>query len=278
MIISYKRGIWSRALIYIILFLFFLWTVVPIYLILTNSFKPTLEIKSIPPSFFFHPTITHYQKVLSNGEFGNYFINSLIVALTTTLISVLGGAFGAYGLMLTKSRWARVASNSMLIGKMVPTITILIPFYIILNIFRVGGTYLGPILAHSSVNLPFVIWLILSFARAIPKELIESAAIDGARRMQTFWKIIFPLLLPAIASAIILSMQFSWNELLYSLQLTSMDSYTLPVGIARFVGPMSVDWGKCSAAASITMMPIILVGFIMQKYLVSGLTAGAVKQ
>ncbi len=275
--INYKRGIWSRALIYIILFLFFLWTVIPIYLIVTNSFKATLEIKSIPPSFFFHPTITHYKKVLVNGEFGNYFINSLIVALTTTLISVVGGAFGAYGLMLTKSRWARVASNSMLIGKSVPTITILIPLYIILNIFRVGGTYLGPILAHSSVNLPFVIWLMLSFAKAIPKELIESAAIDGARRMQTFWKIIFPLLLPAIASAVILSMQYSWNELLYSLQLTSMDSYTLPVGIAKFVGAMSVDWGKCSAAASITMVPMILAGFILQRYLVSGLTAGTVK-
>jgi multiple sugar transport system permease protein len=118
----------------------------------------------------------------------------------------------------------------------------------------------------------------LSFAKAIPKELIESAAIDGARRMQTFWKIIFPLLLPAIASAIILSMQYSWNELLFSLQLTSMDSYTLPVGIAKFVGAMSVDWGKSSAAASITMVPIILVGFIMQRYLVAGLTAGAVKE
>ena len=276
--INYKRGIWSRALIYIILFLFFLWTVIPIYLLATNSFKSTLEIKSIPPSFFFHPTITHYEKALSNGEFGNYFINSLIVALTTTLISVVGGAFGAYGLMLTKSRWARVASNFMLLGKLVPAITILIPLYMILNIFRVGGTYLGPVLAHSSVNLPFVIWLMLSFAKAIPKELMESAAIDGARRMQTFWKIIFPLLLPAIASATILSMQYSWNELLFSLQLTSMDSYTLPVGIAKFVGAMSVDWGKSSAAASITMVPIILVGFIMQRYLVSGLTAGAVKE
>ena len=276
--INYKRGIWSRALIYIILFLFFLWTVIPIFLLVTNSFKSTLEIKSIPPSFFFHPTITHYKKVLANGEFGNYFINSLIVALTTTFISVVGGAFGAYGLMLTKSKWARVASNSMLIGKLVPAITILIPLYMILNIFRVGGTYLGPILAHSSVNLPFVIWLMLSFAKAIPKELIESSAIDGARRMQTFWKIIFPLLLPAIASAAILSVQYSWNELLFSLQLTSMDSYTLPVGIAKFVGAVSVDWGKSSAAASITMVPIILVGFIMQRYLVSGLTAGAVKE
>ena len=276
--INNKIGIWSRVLIYIILFLFFLWTVIPIYLLVTNSFKATLEIKSIPPSFFFTPTITHYEKAFANGEFGNYFINSLIVALTTTLISVIGGALGAYGLMITKSRWARVASNSMLLGKLVPAITILIPFYMILKIFRASGTYLGPILAHSSVNLPFVIWLILSFAKAIPKELIESAAIDGARRMQTFWKIIFPLLLPVIASAVILSMQYSWNELIFSLQLTSMDSYTLPVGIAKFVGAVSVDWGKSSAAAAITMVPIIIVGFIMQRYLVSGLAAGAVKE
>ena len=268
----------SRVVMYIVLTLFLLWTVIPIYIVITNSFKPTLQIKEIPPVFLFQPTLTHYSKVLGDGEFGGYFTNSLIIASVTTVISVLGGALGAYGLTLARSRWASRTSNMMLLGKLVPAIAILIPFYTILKLVNLNGTYVGPILAHCSVNLPFVVWLMMSFMSDIPKELFESSFLDGASRMQTFWKIIFPMLLPAIGSAIILSMQYSWNELVYSLQLTSMDSYTLPVGIGRFVGAVSVDWGKSSAAASITMVPIILVGFFMQKYLVSGLTAGAVKE
>jgi multiple sugar transport system permease protein len=263
---------------YLVLALFFLWTVIPIYIVVTNSLKPTLQIKEIPPVFLFQPTLTHYSKVLGDGEFGGYFINSLIIASVTTVISVLGGALGAYGLTLARSRWASRTSNLMLLGKLVPAIAILIPFYTILKLVSLNGTYVGPILAHCSVNLTFVVWLMMSFMSDIPKELYESSFLDGATRMQTFWKIIFPMLLPAVGSAIILSMQYSWNELVYSLQLTSMDSYTLPVGIGRFVGAVSVDWGKSSAAASITMVPIILVGFFMQKYLVSGLTAGAVKE
>lgn len=259
------------------LVLFLLWTVVPILLVLTNAFKTPLEIKKIPPVFLFKPTMTNFVKAFSVGDFGLYFKNSFVIAIVTTLISVVGGAMGGYGLSLTKKRWGRVVSNLMLLGKLVPAITILIPFYMILNATRLYGGYVGPILAHCSVNLPFVIWLMFGFIRDIPCELFESSMIDGARRMQTFWRILLPMLLPAIGSAVILSMQYSWNELLYSLQLTTMNSYTLPVGIGKFVGAVSVDWGKSSAAAAVTMVPIIVVSFLMQKYLVAGLTAGAVK-
>ena len=257
---------------------FLLWTVIPVFLIISNSFKPTLLIKSNPPVLFFKVTLQHYIKVLGDGEFIGYFKNSLIIAVMTTVISVIGGAMGAYGLILTRSRWVRAISNFMLLGKLVPAIAILIPLYSILKGVNLNGTYVGPILAHSSSNLPFVVWLMLSFMSDISRELFESSYLDGATRMQTFWKIVFPMLLPATGSAVILSMQYSWNELVYSLQQTSMDSYTLPVGIGRFVGSVSVDWGKSSAAATITMVPIILVGFMMQKYLVTGLTAGAVKE
>jgi multiple sugar transport system permease protein len=115
------------------------------------------------------------------------------------------------------------------------------------------------------------------FIADIPNELIESAGIVGCSRIKIFALIIMPLLKPAIASAVILVMQSSWNELIFSLQLTNLNTYPLTVGIARYVGAVSVDWGKCSAAATITMAPIIIIGFFMQKYLVSGMTSGAVK-
>lgn len=272
-----KRFRVSRLLMYLALALFVVWTVVPIWLVISNSFKVPIEIKQMPPSVFFTPTLTNYDKAWSVGDFGRYFANSAIVAGATTAISVVCGAMGGYALILTRSRWGRVTGNLLLLGKLVPAITVLIPFYLILNAAGLFGNWLGPIMAHCSVNLPFVIWLMIGFMKDIPAEIFESGMIDGARRMQVFWRIMIPMLMPAIGSALILSMQYSWNELLFSLQLTTMDFYTLPVGIGKFVGSVSVDWGKSSAAATITMVPIIIVGFAMQKYLVSGLTAGAVK-
>lgn len=275
--ITGKKEWLSKALIGLILTLFVIWTVVPILLVVVNSFKTPLEIKQMPPSLFFKPTLSNYAKAWSVGDFGRYFVNSAVIAGATTLISVVCGAMGGYGLILTKSRWGRVTGNLLLLGKLVPAITVLIPFYMILNSVGMFGNWLGPIMAHCSVNLPFVIWLMMGFMSDIPSEIVESGMIDGARRMQVFWHLLLPMLMPAIGSALILSMQYSWNELLFSLQLTTMDFYTLPVGIGKFVGAVSVDWGKSSAAATVTMVPIILVGFAMQKYLVSGLTAGAVK-
>lgn len=267
----------SKVITYIFLSAALLSTMIPIYLVISNSIKPTLLIQTKVPTVIYTPTLSHFTKIFRDGNIGSYFLNSIIVATITTIISVIGGAMGGYGLILSRSRWSRHASNFILLGKLVPSIAILIPFFSILRFTGMQGTYLGPILAHCSVNLPFVLWLMLSFMKDIPKELFESGKMDGATRMQTFWKIVFPILQPAIGSAILLSMQYSWNELIYSLQLTSMDSYTLPVGISRFVGSVSVDWGKSSAAAVITMIPVIIIGFLMQKYLVSGLTAGAVK-
>ena len=111
----------------------------------------------------------------------------------------------------------------------------------------------------------------------MPQDLFEAAKLDGCTRMKIFWRVVFPLLSPAIGSAVLLSLQYSWNELMFAMQFTSMKSYTLTVGVSRFVGAISVDWGQSSAAATVVMLPIILVGFFLQKYLVSGLTAGAVK-
>jgi len=272
-----NKQIAGKILKYVLLILFLLWTVVPIYLVITNSFKHTLDIKTVPPKILFEPTLAHYAKIFADGNFGKYFLNSLIIACSTTLISVVGGAMGAYGLLLIGGKWARRASNFMLIGKLVPFIAILIPFYTILDAVNLNGHYFGPVMAHSAINLPFVVWLMSSFMSDIPCELLESSNIDGATRMQTFWRILFPMLTPAIGSAIMLVMRYSWNELIFSIQLTSMDSYTLPVGIGRYVGSVSVDWGKSSAAAAVAMIPMIVIGFFMQKYLVSGLTAGAVK-
>ncbi|MDR1617799.1 MAG: carbohydrate ABC transporter permease [Treponema sp.] len=267
----------SRIVIFLILSLFIIWTVVPVYIVIGNSFRKTIEIKQMPPKLIYRPTISHYERLLTLDRFGIYFRNSVIISVSVTLVTIFLGALAAYGLKIGKSRLARRISNVLLVGKMVPSITILIPLFIMMNRVRLTGTYLAPILTLSSLQLPFVTWLMAGFIGDIPDELLESASIMGCSRIRTFGRIIMPLLKPAVASAVILVMQDSWNELIFSLQLTNINTYPLTVGIARYVGAVSVDWGKCSAAAAIIMTPIIIIGFFMQKYLVSGMTSGAIK-
>jgi len=271
-----KRSL-SRSIVLIFLALFVLWTVIPIYIVVSNSFRRTIEIKQMPPKLIFAPTLGHYEKILSLDRFGIYFFNSSVISISVTFLTISLGSMAAYGLKLFRSKIGRRISNVLLLGKMVPSITILIPLFIMMNRARLTGTYIAPILALSCLSLPFVTWLMTGFIADIPQELIESASLEGCTRMRIFRIIILPLLKPAIASALILVMQASWNELLFSLQLTNLSTYPLTVGVARYVGAVSVDWGKCSAAATITMVPIIIIGFFMQKYLVSGMTAGAVK-
>ncbi len=273
----YKRK-WYYNLVIIVLFVIALvWTLTPVYIIISNSFRRTLDMKIMPPQLIFQPIFTHFEKLITLDSFGKYFKNSFIITLSVTALTIFLGTLAAYGMKLFKSKIGQHISNVLLLGKMVPAITILLPLFMMMNHMKLTGTFIAPILAHSCMSLPFVTWLMASFVRDIPVELLESASVMGCGRMKAFFMIIAPLLKPAIASASILVMQNSWNELLFSLQLTNLKTYPLTVGVARYVGAISVDWGKCSAAATITMVPIIIAGFFMQKYLVSGMTAGAVK-
>lgn len=273
----YKSKWYWRITEILILILMTVFTITPIYILISNSLKRTLDIKKMPPDLIFTPTLANFQKIFELDNFGKYFTNSLIIAVSTMVITITLGSLAAYGMKLFKSNIGLKLSNIMLLGKLVPTITILIPLYIMFNRVGITGTYFGPILAHSATTLPFITWLLASFIRNIPNELLEAATVMGCSRVKAFFLVIFPLLKPAVASAVILTMQFSWNELLYALQLTNLKTYTLTVGIAKYAGAVSVEWGKCSAAATITIIPIILIGFFMQKYLVTGITAGAVK-
>lgn len=274
---DYKKKWYVKLVISVLVGAALIWTVVPIYIVVSNSFRKTLEMKIMPPKMIFEPIFSHFIKILTLDNFGKYFINSIIITGSVTIVCIMIGTFAAYGLKLFKSKMGQHISNVLLLGKMVPAITILIPLFMMMNRMKLTGTYIAPVLAHCCMSLSFVTWLMASFIRDIPTELLEAASVMGCSRMGAFWKIIFPLLKPALASAAILVMQASWNELVFSLQLTNLNTYPLTVGVARYVGAVSVDWGKCSAAATITMVPIILVGFFMQKYLVSGMTAGAVK-
>ena len=259
------------------LFLYAIWTLVPIFVVITNSFKTEMDIFTVPFKLLFTPTVGNYQRAFATGEFGQYFVNSMIIAFSSSFLSVSLGVLAAYGFTNIRERHAKMLNIVLIVGKSVPAITVLLPLFVILSKVHLLGTYFGPVITHTSINLPFVIWLIIGFINDIPGDLATAAEIDGCSKMQALWFIIVPILTPAIASAVILSLQYSWNEFMFSLMLTNIDTYTLPAGISKFVGSISVDWGKSSAAATVTMVPIIIAGFFAQKYLVRGMTLGAVK-
>ena len=267
----------GRIARWIILILFAVWTVVPIALVVLNSFKRAKDIFSSVPTLIFTPVLENYVNAFTKGNFGSYYLNSLIVAVISTVLVVVIGTFAAYALTSFKLAGANAMAGGFLIGKLVPTISMLLPLFVIINAIGLRGTLGGPIIAHTALNLPFVVWLMMGFVRDVPRDLLQAAMIDGCSRMQAFWKILVPVILPGIAAAFVLSAQYSWNELLFSLQLTTLGTYTLPVGIAGFVGAISVDWGLSSAAATATMVPLIILGFFVQKHIAAGTTGGAVK-
>lgn len=272
-----KKLTLGSVLKWAVLVLFTFWTIVPIALIILNSFKKAKDIFTATPTLVFKPTLENYVNAFTKANFGLYYLNSSIVALVSTVIVIVVGTFAAYALTNFRLQWANTIAAGFLIAKLVPTISILLPLFVIINAVGLRGTLGGPIIAHAALNLPFVVWLMMGFIRDVPRDLAQAAMIDGCSRMQTFWKVIFPIILPGVAAAFVLSMQYSWNELLFSLQLTTLDTYTLPVGIASFVGSISVDWGLSSAAATATMVPLIIIGFFVQKYIAQGTTGGAVK-
>jgi multiple sugar transport system permease protein len=262
---------------WIVLILFAVWTIVPIALVVINSFKTARDIFTRAPTLIFTPVLDNYVDAFTKANFGQYYLNSLIVALASTALVILIGTFAAYALTSFRLVGANTIAGGFLVGKLVPTISMLLPLFVIINAIGLRGTLGGPIIAHTALNLPFVVWLMMGFIRDVPRDLLQAAMIDGCSRMQAFWRVLVPVILPGIAAAFVLSMQYSWNELMFSLQLTTLGTYTLPVGIAGFVGSISVNWGLSSAAATATMVPLIILGFFVQKHIAAGTTGGAVK-
>jgi multiple sugar transport system permease protein len=262
---------------YAVLVFFAFWSAVPIFLVILNSFKRKLDIFTNPPSLIFTPTLSNYQKIFLTDDYLSYYKNSLIITGTTTVLSIFFGLLAAYGIVYFGLKHGSKIANIFLWVKMIPPITMLLPLFSMLYFLNLQGTYVGPIFAHTSLNLAFVIWLFMSFLRDVPSEIIDSAVVDGCSKMQIFWRIVVPIVLPGIAACTVLCAQYSWNELLFVLQLTQLNTYTLPVGISKLVGEMAGDWGKSSAAATVTMLPIIIIGFFVQKYIAQGTTSGAVK-
>jgi multiple sugar transport system permease protein len=249
-----------------------------LYLVL-NSFKPPGEVISSTPTFW--PTVftlENYIAMFDQLAIGKYFGNSFIASALSTILSIFLGSLAAYGLNRFQSKISTVFLLITLGIRLIPGISVAIPLYRIIGDFGLMDTQLALILVYSSINVPFVIWMMMGFFDGLPKELDESARVDGCGMLGAFMRIIIPISMPGLATTAIFSFMLSWNDFLFALLLTSTSAKTVPVGISEFLTAYNLDLGPMTAAAALFSLPVMLFSYFMQKYIVSGLTMGAVKE
>jgi len=241
------------------------------------SFKTRVDIFTIPPSISFNPTLDNYFAAFVEKNFTKYLMNSLVVVAGSTIIAVSLGSLAAYSFSRFKMWADKHILFDILTFRMAPLIVFIIPFYMIWTNLGIYDTHVGIIIAHAAFNMPLVVWLMLSFFDGLPRDLEEAAMVDGCSRLVTFFRIVLPLVAPGLAASAVICIIFSWNEFFFAMVLTSVYAKTLPAAITGFVTTRGTLWGEMAAVATIIILPVLIFAIIVQKYLVRGLTFGAIK-
>ncbi len=267
----------NLILIYLLILVAVVLSIFPIVYLLVTSFKPAGLTFAIPPVWIFTPTLQNYRDVFAGGAFTKYFLNSLIVASSTTLIALVLGSFAGYGFARFKFRGATSLRLSSLIPQMLPPITIIVPLYVLFNSLKWIDTPQALIISYLTFSIPLAIWMTTGFFADVPVELEESAMIDGCTRLGAFFRISVPISAPGLAATAILCFIYCWNEFLYAVILTGRDARTLPVTITSFMTNKAILWGRIAASGSLVLLPVLIFAIIAQRYLVRGLSRGAVK-
>ncbi len=249
----------------------------PIYLMLTTSLKPRVAAFAIPPEWTFVPTLSSYATVLFDDNFLRFFSNSVQVALGATVGSVLIAALAAYGIVRFRFKGSQVFVGGTLVLKMIPEVILVVPVFLLWNAFGLINTRIGLILVYVALNLAFNIWIIRAFMMEVPRELEQSAEIDGCSELTIFSRIIMPLIAPGLSVAAIFTFRLAWNEFVLSLALTNRFTRTLPVAVSMYITDVGVQWGPITAIATVIALPAFIFTFLAARSLISGLTAGAVK-
>lgn len=258
---------------------------VPGLWVVLSAFRPNREILAKPPVWVpQNPTLTNFAKIFGFGEDQvaipvlSYFWNSLVIASTSTVIALIIGMAGGYAFARFRFRFKNSVFLGLMLFRAVPGIALSLPVFMLWSRLGLIDTQMGIIIVYVSLNVPFTIWLIDGFFRQIPLSLSEAAQVDGCTRWQAFWKIEFPLARSGIAAAGVFAFLTSWNEFALASQLTrSTDSKTLPVGLMDFTAQFTIDWAGMCAMAVIIIVPALILTFLVQKHLISGLTFGGVK-
>jgi multiple sugar transport system permease protein len=251
----------------------------PFFWQVLTSLKPEAELMRLPPLLPSRLTWEHYQVVLERSLMLRALVNSLGVGLLTTGLALALGLTAAYGFARFPVPGKGPLLLAIVAGTAFPQIATVSPLYLLMRALGLRDTWLGLILANTSFALPLVVWLLAGFIRDLPVALEEAAAVDGAGRVQAFRWVVLPLVAPGLASAALLTFLFSWNEFLFAYTFTATEaSRTAPVALALFPGVFEVPWGDIAAASILASLPPIAVVVGLQRYLVRGLVAGALRE
>lgn len=263
----------AAGLVACVVFLF------PVFWMVLSSFKEQRDIFTMPPTLFFTPTLETYIGYMQRADINRRLINTIIVAAGSGVLSIAAGAMAGYALARIKLRGAGTIGVLILLSRGVPPIALAVPMFLVARSLGVTDKHITLILAYCTFLIPYVMWLMRGFFLALPRELEESAMIDGCSRFGAFFKIIVPISMPGLLSTLIFSMILAWEELLFALVLTNRYASTIPVSIAGIAGDTvnGANWGALTAVGTITVIPVVIFALLVQKWLIQGLADGATK-
>jgi ABC-type glycerol-3-phosphate transport system permease component len=267
--------LWSVALVVILFFILF-----PFAQMLSTAFKGPQEQFALPVSFLPHRvTLVNFQQALQYAPFFRYFLNSLGVSVVTTVIAVFISLLGAYGFSRLQFPGRKFFLTLIVYSQMFCLAAIIIPIYRIFAGLGLIDSYPGLIIAFLTFSVPIAIWLLRSFLHNIPPQLEEAAYIEGASRFQAFWRVVVPLLQPAIGATGAYVFFLTWQDFLFPLVImTGKEHRTLPIGIMDFVGQYETNWGNLMASSILIVLPVLVIFVFIQRQLIAGLVEGAVKE
>jgi len=266
-------GVWAGMLLALAATLF------PFYWMVNTSLKPQSEVFQSPPTFVSaNWTMAGYLQIWASRLIGRFFLNSAIVSIGSTLLAMALSALAAYGFSRFRMRWERPLILVLLFTQMLPGTLLIIPYFQLMAKLHLINTYLSLILAYVSFALPFSTWMLIGFFRSIPLELDEAAMVDGCGRIGAFWRVILPLSVPGLVAVAIFTFLLAWNAYVFALVLTTDPKmFPLSVGIANMLGEYQVLWNEMMAAAVLATLPVFVLYGFLERYLVQGITAGALK-
>jgi sorbitol/mannitol transport system permease protein len=250
----------------------------PIFWMVLTSFKTELEAVSIPPSFIsFDWTLENYAEVQQRSNYFKFALNSIILSVGSTLVGLVFAVTCAWAMAFNPTKRTKDALLWMLSTKMMPPVGVLVPIYLVFRDWGLLDTRFGLIMVLFLINLPIMVWMLYTYFKEIPTDILEAARMDGATLPKEIIFVLLPMAVPGIASTMLLNIILAWNEAFWTLNLTTADAAPLTAFIASYSSPEGLFWAKLSAASTMAVAPILIIGWFSQKQLVRGLTFGAVK-
>ncbi|WP_306225776.1 carbohydrate ABC transporter permease [Bosea beijingensis] len=250
----------------------------PFVWMLLTSIKPNADLSQFPVRYLpSSTTFEHYRTLIQRTSFPVNLLNSLIIACGAVLLGLATSVPAAYSFSRFRFAGRRTLMTSFLVINMFPIVLLIIPLFVLMRMLGLIDTFLGVIIGHSTFSIPFSIWMLVSYFNAIPKDLDEAATIDGASRLQTIRLVVLPLVMPGIVTTAIYVFITSWNEYLFAMMLSGETVRPVTVALQLFIGEFTVQWGILTAGGTIIALPVTILFLFVQKRLVGGLTAGAVK-